>query len=50
MSSNSIMVIIFYFDGVHIGYQRLKLNSLSPSPPLTRPAPCPPEKESTFER
>jgi hypothetical protein len=50
MSSNSIMVIIFYFDGVHIGYQRLELNSLPPHYPLTSPAPCPPEKESTIER
>jgi hypothetical protein len=38
------MVIIFYFDGVHVGYQRLELNSLPPHHP------CPPEKESTFER
>jgi hypothetical protein len=30
MSSNSIMVIIFYFDEVRIGYQRLELNSLPP--------------------
>ncbi len=33
MSSNSIMVIVFYFDGLQIGYQRLELNSLPPHHP-----------------